>query len=62
MVQINRSLDGQRPQIATALKADGAFPRALEAAALGVGPAAADANAAQARDGLRALLQPLLAR
>jgi hypothetical protein len=60
--EVNRSLVALRPQIAAALKTDGAFPRALEAAALGVAPAAVDVNAVQAREGVRALVQPLLSR
>lgn len=60
--EVNRSLVEMRPQIAAALKADGAFPRKLEAAALRVAPAAADTNAPQAREGVRALFQPLLER
>jgi hypothetical protein len=59
---VNQSLVTLRPQIAAALKSDGAFPRAIEATALGVAPAAVDANAAQASEGVRALVQPLLAR
>jgi hypothetical protein len=60
IAQVNQSLADKRQKIAEAVKRDGIFPRAVDAAVLGVAPADPQANSPEARNGMRALLQILL--
>lgn len=60
IAQLNQALAAQRTQIAKAVKAGEAIPRAIEAAALGVAPADPEVQSAATREGLRGLFQTLL--
>jgi hypothetical protein len=59
---VNQALATRRPEIARAIARDRAFPRALEASALGLRPPDPQSRTAEAREGLRALYQTLLDR
>lgn len=62
IAQVNRALARQRPQIARAVRRDGAFSSELDASILGVRPTDPHARSAEAQEGIRALMQMLLTR